>query len=220
MEKIYKKYEKKLYSRLRRTVFIVFLFSVFLYSKSETQNIYVTVTPALGVDIYQVNSEETAREVIDLGHFNSQFTGGTIKIATVKVNINMVEDSSSTSDLEFQVINLDNLNTKSLEYGYSTINFIGQGEGNITLKTESFRNIVTTPEVTGDRRTLSFSSKPNGTNSISGLTYEFDLVVILSNILEGTMNGYSPTKGDTTSNKAYVNLKDIVINQIRGNTGM
>lgn len=204
-----------------KKIFILYLIGLFINIKvvADTQSIKVTVIPWTNVNIYQIKSENTNREVIDLGHFNSNFSSGDIKIGTIDVDIIMSKNSNENK-LEFDVVDLEKLNEVTLNYIYDVTKFIGSSSGNMELKIVNLQNIYTEPEIIGNKKRVVFKVDADGINSISRLKYSFDLVASLNSLLSGTMNGYSPTTSETTSEKAYINLKDIITAQIRGNTGM
>lgn len=176
----------------------------------------VKFTPEGVNKIYSIKSSDGERAVIDLGHFSGKENEKRIKLGNISVQIEMKTLKAGNGSIEVETINHNKLSDFKWNYTYDITNFIGSGNPEATI-------IVSDLQVGNYRGTLvengesSFGDDP--TWDLIYFEYSFDLILELKNLGEKTMYGFSPHKTQG-SGKAYINIKDIILDQLRGSSGM
>lgn len=195
-------------------IFFIKIFTIWGSQDLCEQRITVKYTPYKGVKIYSITGgKNDKRGVIDLGHFNGKNRVERLNIGTIEVLIEMEENGKGSTENDIEVINLKSLETFSWQYKYDTLAFIGIDNSVIAnIELENFQIINQKNNL--DNNFLNFICLGDHEEHAKYLKYKFDLILTLSNLEEGSMYGFSPRKD--SGNNVYVNLKDIILDQLKG----
>ena len=197
-------------------IFLLINILNFKFSYAAAQTITVSLSPDGVTSFYKIGTGTGGRQIIDLGHFENGINGE-IDIGTVEITIEMGKNGETvdgSEDIQLVMNGIDN--TKTWSYS-DIVSFIGGGNPNGTLKVKGGQiNVIEVRGNTTDTNGTFKFSNPNSTGPIDVwyLRYSFKLTIELENLEEGAMYGFSAEKQDTTG-KAYINLKDSVLDQLR-----
>lgn len=178
------------------------------------QMIDIKFTSNSGVKTYGINAIDGKRVVIDLGHFSETQEKKEIMVGTVTVTINIKDSENGDSYLEVESVNIEKLESFSLKPFFEITHFIGDGKPNIEVRVENMKVLDFNGNIDNGEGFF-------GTDTswyLQYFQYKFDLVLSLENFGWSNMYGFSPKRSEET--KAYINIKDIVLDQLRGSSVM
>lgn len=198
---------------------LVFQILLFLYSYSNEkceQKVTIKYYPYAGVKVYGITAGTSdKRGVIDLGHFSGLENEKKINIGTVEVTVEMLEtnDGASNTGYDIEFVNIQKLQNFVWTYSYEVTSFIGSSSGTEAKITVDNFKLGRMGSIEHDG-TISFSCSGDHTVHAKYLNYRFDLILELKKLASGGMYGFSPKKKE--GEKAYINIKDIVLEQLKG----
>lgn len=206
---------------IKKIIFVVCLQLIIcfqLYATKCEQVVTVKFYPYGGAKVYKVTGgNNDKRGVIDLGHFSHLEVIRKLNIGTVEVTVEMLEtnDDATNTKYDIEFVNIQKLQNFMWTYNYEVTSFIG-GNNDTTAKitVDNFK-LGRMGSVDHDG-TISFSCDGDHTAHAKYLNYRFDLILEIENLVDSTMYGFSPKK--SSGNGAYINIKDIVLEQLNGST--
>lgn len=211
--------------KIKYMIFLVFSFlnvcSFSIKNDESDKNVLlqtfnVKFEPKSNNNVYSILSSDGERAVIDLGHFNGKDENIKIMLGNISVKIDIKTLKSGNSEIEVESINHKKLGDFFWNYTYDITHFIGAGTPTATitienLKIGSYRGYLSENDIS------TFGDEPEF--DLLYFEYSFDMVLDLKNLSLNSMYGFSPHKNETTG-KAYINIKDIILDQLRGSSGM
>jgi|GEM_PF-5245150 len=209
--KILSKLRKKIY----KSLLIFCLLTRLSYSNYCEQVITVNYKPFNGVKVYNITGgTNDKRGIIDLGHFNGVDSNKVLNMGKVTVSIELINNASGNDREEIEIIMLDKLKNYSWNYSYDITSFIG-ANNDVSTKIKVDNLTILEGNESGDNTVLLVCLGDEEENhDHKKLKYSFDLILELNNLQTSAMYGVSPKKDSGTN--AYVNIKDIVLDQLRG----
>lgn len=202
---------------MKKTVvkLILFLYvSILVYANYCEQIITVNFIPETGVKIYGITGgDNDKRGIVDLGHFNGIETEKKLKIGSIEVKIEMTNKESSSSNNDIEIVEINKLKNFVWNYTYDITPFIKNNDGTTAKILVENMKVLNEAEIT-DGVIIFTCYGEEGEHSHEKLEYTFDMILELKNINPGGMYGISSEKKSGT--KAYINLKDIILDQLKG----
>lgn len=188
-------------------------------AKTAPQTINIKFIPTSGI-VYPINANQTQRAVIDLGYFNQNMAKTSVPLGKVIVTIDMSENTNGNHYQEegnydtLEVQRLSKLKLESFngwEYTQDVTSFIGDNKPQIVkIKIDGYPRITAIEgKVYGDL--ILFGE---GVEAVNKLVYEFNISLELENTTAENMYGFSFTKKNDKQEQVYVNIRDIVLDQL------
>ena len=177
----------------------------------NTQTIAIDVdTKGTGTRIYRFSPGSGEKAIIDLGHFNSALGSvNDIKLLSVTVTIDMgVGETCTDTGMDISEIDLSKLQSFNLS-NYDVTKFLGNNNPNMTLRISNLK-VARTGVRSGDIVYIGC-----GEGDTKFFQYSFDLIADLNNLEESGMYGFSPKKSGEGESESILNIKDIVLEQIK-----
>ena len=202
---IFKKYIKFLY---------IFLFiNTVSFANYCEQIITINFTPEKGIKIYGVvGGGNDKRGIVDLGHFSGTETEKIIKVGKIEVTVEMRKtETEQINKNDVEIVYLDKLMNSIWNYRYDITSFIKDSNGTTAeIRVEDTQ----IHEGNSENRVIIFSCEDGEEHGHQRLRYSFDLILELRGMQTGGMYGISSNKEDGT--KAYINLRDLINDQLNG----